>query len=75
MSQRMLKYIDSLIRDLAAAGYIEVKDTTELAQEVGSYITGVLMQAKIENNVKHVERLQHGVMRLLGIKQLTAAAA
>jgi len=33
------------------------------------------MQAKIENSVKHVERLQHGVMRLLGIKDLTAAAA
>jgi TetR/AcrR family transcriptional repressor of nem operon len=74
MSRRMLKYIESLVRDLAAAGHIEVKDTTELAQEIGSYITGVLMQAKIENNVNHVERLQHGVMRLLGIKQLTAVA-
>lgn len=75
MTQRMLKYIESLVRDLAAAGLIEVKDTTELAQEIYSYVTGVLMQAKIENNVNHVERLQHGVMRLLGIKQLTAAAA
>jgi len=75
MSRRMLKYIESLVRDLAAGGHIEVKDTTERAQEVGSYITGVLMQAKIENSVTHVERLQHGVMRLLGIKQLTAAAA
>ncbi len=73
MSQRMLKYLESLIRDLASAGLIEVKDTTELAQEIGSYITGVLMQAKIDNSVKHVERLQHGVMRLLGLKELTAA--
>jgi len=75
MSQRMLKYIESLIRDLAAAGLIEVKDTAELSQEVGSYITGVLMQAKIENNPKHVERLQHGLMRLLGLKQPLAAVA
>ena len=75
MSQRMLKYVESLVRDLAAAGLIEVKDTTELSQEILSYITGVLMQAKIENNVKHVERLQHGVMRLLGLKQLLAASA
>ena len=73
MSQRMIKYHESLVRDLAAAGLIEVKDTTELAQELYSYVTGVLMQAKIENNVKHVERLQHGVMRLLGIKNLAAA--
>ena len=75
MSRRMIKYNESLVRDLAAAGVIEVKDTAELAQELYSYVTGVLMQAKIENSVKHVERLQHGVMRLLGIKQLAAAAA
>lgn len=65
---RNQKYLESLIRDLAAEGLIEVKDATELAQEVLSYVTGVLMQAKIENSMKHVERLQHGVVRLLGIK-------
>lgn len=74
-TKRMLKYLESLVRDLAAAGLIEVRDTSELAQEIGSYITGVLMQAKIENSVQHVERLQHGVMRLLGLKTLTTAAA
>jgi TetR/AcrR family transcriptional repressor of nem operon len=73
MSTRHMKYLESLVRDLAAADLIEVKDAAELAQEIYSYVTGVLMQAKIENNVKHVERLQHGVMRLLGIKGLTAA--
>jgi TetR/AcrR family transcriptional repressor of nem operon len=75
MSARHMKYLQSLVRDLAAANLIEAKDVAELAQEIYSYVTGVLMQAKIENNVKHVERLQHGVMRLLGIKGLTAAAA
>ena len=75
MSVRMLKYIESLVRDLAAAHLIEVRDTAELAQEVGSYITGVLMQAKIENSVKHVERLQHGIMRLLGVKTCTPVVA
>jgi TetR/AcrR family transcriptional repressor of nem operon len=75
MSLRYMKYLESLVRDLAAADLIEVKDAAELAQELYSYITGVLMQAKIENNVKPVERLQHGVMRLLGIKDLTVVAA
>src|SRR5580658_4635283 len=59
MTRRMLKYIESLVRDLASSGLIEARDTSETAQEVYSYITGVLMQAKIENSVKHVERLQH----------------
>jgi TetR/AcrR family transcriptional regulator, transcriptional repressor for nem operon len=75
MSMRLMKYLESLVRDLAAAGLIETKDTAELAQEIYSYLTGVLMLAKIENNVKHVERLQSGIMRLLGIKSLTLAAA
>jgi TetR/AcrR family transcriptional repressor of nem operon len=74
VSARIMKYLEALVRDLAAGGLIEAKDPSELAQEVYSYITGVLMQAKIENSVRHVERLQHGVMRLLGIKSLTAAA-
>ena len=67
---RMLKYLESLVRDLAAEGLIESRDHAELAQEVGAYVTGVLMQAKIENSVKHVERLKHGVVRLLGVKQI-----
>jgi uncharacterized protein Yka (UPF0111/DUF47 family) len=70
---RHQKYIESLVRDLAAEGLIEARDTAELAQEVISYLTGVLMQAKIENSIKHVERLEHGVDRLLGIKSVSAA--
>lgn len=72
---RVLKYVESLVRDLAAEGLIETRDTSELAQEVCAYITGVLMQAKIENSMKHVEKLGHGVIRLLGIKQPEQAAA
>lgn len=73
MGARSLKYLESLVRDLASEGLVEAKDPRELAEEVLSYITGVLMQAKIENSVKHVERLQHGVMRHLGIKTEAAA--
>ena len=75
MSARLMKYLESLVRDLAATGLIEARDTAELAREIYAYITGVLQQAKIENNVKRIECLQHGVMRLLGIKSLTIAAA
>jgi TetR/AcrR family transcriptional repressor of nem operon len=75
MGARAIKYLESLVRDLAAAGLIETRDPKELAEEVYSYVAGVLLQAKIENSVKHVERLQHGVMRLLGIKNLTAVTA
>ncbi len=71
---RMLKYIESLVRELSAEGLIDSRDNTELAQEVGAYVTGVLMQAKIENSLKHVEQLKHGIVRLLGLKKSVAAA-
>ena len=71
----MVKYTESLVRDLAAEGLIEARDTAELAQEVSAYITGVLVQAKIENSMKHLEKMRHGVVRLLGIKKAEQAAA
>lgn len=71
---RMLKYIESLVRDLAAERLIETRNHVELAREVGAYITGVLMQAKIDNSMKHVERLQHGMVRLLGVKQVETSS-
>jgi len=75
VTARMMKYWESLVRDLAAEGLIESRDHAETAGEVGMYVVGVLTQAKIENSVKHVERLKHGVVRLLGVKQVESAAA
>jgi TetR/AcrR family transcriptional repressor of nem operon len=72
---KMAKYNESLVRDLAADGLIEASNPAELAQEMSAYLTGVLMQAKIENSPKHLARLKHGVFRLLGIKQPQSAAA
>ena len=75
MAFRLKKYLEPLVRDLAAEGLIENNNTAELAEEILSYITGVLMQAKIENSMKRVERLQHGIMRHLGIKSPSPVTA
>jgi TetR/AcrR family transcriptional repressor of nem operon len=69
---RQMKYVESLVRDLAVEGLVQSSNHRELAQELISYITGVLMQAKIENSVQHVERLEHGVRRMLGLKEAAA---
>jgi TetR/AcrR family transcriptional repressor of nem operon len=74
MGLRAIKYLESMVRGLVEARLIETGDPRELAEEVYSYVAGVLLQAKIENSVKHVERLQHGVMRLLGMKEVATAA-
>lgn len=68
MSIRKAKYIEALIRDLAAEGAIDSKNHLELANEVQSYINGVLVQAKIENSLQALERLEQGILRLLNVK-------
>lgn len=69
MSARMMKYYESLVRDLAAEGLIESKDPKGQASELYFYVIGVLMQAKIENDLKSLDRLQCGAFRLLNVKQ------
>jgi TetR/AcrR family transcriptional repressor of nem operon len=68
IGMKFVKYYESLVRDLLAEGLIETSNPAELAQEVSAYVAGVLMQAKIENNPKLLERLKHGMIRLLGIR-------
>ncbi|MCE0521389.1 MAG: TetR/AcrR family transcriptional regulator [Methylacidiphilales bacterium] len=69
MSSRKMKYLEALVRDLAAEGSIEVRDPRELAREIYFYIMGVLMQAKIENSTKGLARMEEGIIRLLNLKQ------
>ncbi len=68
MNGRLLKYLESLVRDLAADGLVEAKDPAELARELYSYVIGVLMQAKIENNPNGLDKLAQGAKRLLNVK-------
>jgi TetR/AcrR family transcriptional repressor of nem operon len=72
---RLMKYWESLVRDLTAEGLIESKDHLELARELNSYVMGTLMQAKIENNPKSLDRLHQGVLRLLNVKEVSSLAA
>ncbi len=72
-TDRFVKYFESVVRDLAEEGLIESKDHAELAREINSYITGVILQAKIDNNPKGLDRLQPGVLRLLNLKKVSTA--
>src|ERR1700677_1813610 len=60
MTTRYMKYLESLVRDLANDGLIECRDAKELARELYFYNIGVLMQAKIENEITNLDRLEEG---------------
>jgi hypothetical protein len=67
----MVKYFTSMVLELVAEGTVEETDAVELAKEMCAYITGVLTQAKIDNEMKLVQRMQPGLLRLMGIQKTT----
>lgn len=57
-------YFETMLRDAAALGLTTVKNPSTAAQEMMSYISGVMYQAKIKNDVSIIRRdLLPGLMR------------
>jgi hypothetical protein len=75
LNNRMKKYFEPTVRDLMVSGVIDESDPQEVVQEIFSYMVGVLIQAKIENNPKLVENLKRGFLHLLNIRKPQSAAA
>ncbi len=73
LSERSMKYLACTLRDAAAEGLLEAKDPVELARQVFCYATGLIMQAKIENNPEPLKSLKKGVFRLLGVNPVESA--
>jgi TetR/AcrR family transcriptional repressor of nem operon len=73
LSERSMKYLACTLRDAAAEGFLEAKDPVELARQVYCYATGLIMQAKIENNPEPLKSLKKGVFRLLGVNPVESA--
>jgi TetR/AcrR family transcriptional repressor of nem operon len=73
LSERSMKYLASTLRDAAAEGILETNDPVELARQVFCYATGLIMQAKIENNPEPLKSLKKGVFRLLGMSPVESA--
>ncbi|MBV9105939.1 MAG: TetR/AcrR family transcriptional regulator [Verrucomicrobia bacterium] len=67
LSERTMKYLACALRDAAAEGILDIKDSVELARQVFCYAGGLIMQAKIENNPELLKCLKKGVFRLVGV--------
>ena len=61
---RATRYFETLLRDARAMGLTSVKSPAVSAQEMQSYIAGVMYQAKLKNDVEIIRRdLLPGLMR------------
>ena len=75
LSERTMKYLASTLRDAAAEGILDTKDPIELARQVFCYAGGLIMQAKIENNLGIIRHLKPTIFRLIGVPEKQIAGA
>jgi TetR/AcrR family transcriptional repressor of nem operon len=71
--QYKLKYLEAAIREAHAEGLIDAPDATAKAKMIMAYYDGLLMEARIQNNVESLRQMWPGVSSLLGVKGELAA--
>jgi TetR/AcrR family transcriptional repressor of nem operon len=75
MSDRTVRYFVGAVRDAVAQGVLPADtDADELGRGLFCYLTGVLVQAKIENNPAALNRLKAGVFRFLGLPSSSSSS-
>lgn len=68
------QYFKTLLEDAKSRGECVVADPASAAQEMFSYATGVMYQAKLKNDVEIIRRdLLKGLLRYLNTRQASAA--
>jgi len=66
--QRGRKYIESAIADAIREGLVSVTDPAQAAQRVCSLCIGILVEAKVQNNLEILRDLEPTIMRIIGAK-------
>lgn len=70
MFSRAARYFETLLRDAKAQGVCHAPNPAIAAQEMLSYVAGVMYQAKIKNDVEIIRRdLLPGLMRFFDIEK------
>ena len=63
---RLCQYLETALRDAARAGQIERHDFKVMARELYRCVIGVLVEAKIENDLEVIRQLKPSFWRLVG---------
>jgi TetR/AcrR family transcriptional regulator, transcriptional repressor for nem operon len=64
---RSCKYVEAALTDAHKAGLIDTKDTAGKARAICAFIIGMLLQAKVQNDVEMLKGLAPNVMQLIGV--------
>jgi TetR/AcrR family transcriptional regulator, transcriptional repressor for nem operon len=66
------KYVESAIADAIREGSVTVKDPVAASFTLNSLLLGMLLEARVQNDLKVLENLEAIVMNLLGAKAVAA---
>src|SRR5260221_4710251 len=66
------KYIESAIADAIRVGAMAIKDPVLAAQRVYCLVLGMLVEAKVQNNLEGLKDLEPTIMTILGAKTVAA---
>jgi TetR/AcrR family transcriptional repressor of nem operon len=69
MAERICAYVEIAVRGVQREGLIPKGNAAEKARELYSFVTGVVLQAKIDNDLRALDRLKPGLLRLLGVRE------
>lgn len=66
------KYVESAVADAIREGSVTVKDPAAAAETMNCLILGMLLEARVKNDLKVLEKLEPTIMRFLGVKTVEA---
>jgi TetR/AcrR family transcriptional repressor of nem operon len=69
MAERTCAFVETAVRAAQREGLIAKGNAAEKSRELYSFVSGVVLQAKIDNDLRVLERLKPGVFRLLGVRE------
>lgn len=72
---RGTRYVEGAIADAKKQGSISISDVKLAARHVFSFVLGMVLQAKIHNDVELLKNLEPTVLAILGVSRAFAAAS
>lgn len=63
------KYLENALADAIREGSVTVKDPAEAAQRLNALLMGMMLEARVQNDLKPLEGLESAVMDYLGAKK------
>ena len=70
MFNRMSKYLEATFHDAARDGCISNGDAAVRAREVHALIEGILLQAKVQNDLKIIKSIKPAIFHQLGLADI-----